>query len=339
MERVTLRIAGAGLQTTVQDLGRPAHLHAGVPGGGAMDRLALRAANLLVGNDERDAGLEAALIGPTIVFETAALFALGGADLGAALNGEPIHTWSPVAAAAGSTLRFGQPLLGCRTYIAIAGGIEVPPVFGSRSTYIRGGFGGLEGRALRAGDTLSCGAASPTSVNIARSIAEGTTTGIGGWSLGATLRPRYAADAVVRVIEGAHTNLLTATAREALFGGRFRVSSSSDRMGYRLEGDALTLREPTELLSEAVAFGTIQLPPGGAPIILMADRQTTGGYPRIGEVASVDLPLVAQLRPGDSLRFHEISLDEAQRQYLRQEAELSQARAGIALRFGTRIRP
>ncbi len=334
MDRVTLRITGAGLQTTIQDLGRPTLQHAAIPGSGAMDRLACRAANILVGNDEHAAVLEATLMGPAIVFESRTLFALGGGDLTATLDGRRVPLWQPVVAAAGALLRFAQPAVGCRSYIAIAGGIDVPMVFDSRSTYLRGGFGGLDGRALRAGDRLNAGEPSAISRAIAASL-DGETSTVARWSLGATLRPRYSEDVTVRVVPGAHASLLDDASRTALGEARFRVSSRSDRMGYRLEGKALALREPTERLSEGVAFGTVQLPPGGAPIILMADRQTTGGYPRIAEVASVDLPLVAQLKPGDALRFRVISLADAQRLYLAQEAELAQARAGIALRFAT----
>ncbi len=336
--RVSTRlvIAGAGLQTTVQDLGRPAQQHAAIPGGGAMDRVACRAANLLVGNDDNAAVLEATLLGPAITFEHATLFALAGGDLEGRIDDTPIPVWHPVFAPAGSTLRFGQAIRGCRTYIAVAGGVDIPAVFGSRSTYLRGAFGGHEGRALRAGDTLTTLPASTTSRRIQASLDGGRPgVAIARWSLGLTLRPRYAGDVVVRVLQGAHASLLDTESRATMFDARFRVSSSSDRMGYRLEANTLALRSPTELMSEGVAFGTVQLPPGGAPIILMADRQTTGGYPRIAEVASVDLPLVAQLKPGDTLRFRSVSLGAAQRLYLERETEMAQARAGIALRFSS----
>lgn len=299
-----------------------------------MDRIACRGANLLVGNDERAAVLEATLLGPTITFEQQTLIALGGGDLDARIDDTPIRVWTPVLAAAGSTLRFGPATRGCRAYIAVAGGIDVPAIFGSRSTYLRAGFGGYDGRALRAGDMLTTGTPSAMSWAIERSLARSERrVTVASWSLGITLRPRYSADAMVRVIEGAHTGLLDDASRHALHDARFRISASSDRMGYRLSGTPLQLRAPTELMSEGVAFGTVQLPPGGAPIILMADRQTTGGYPRIAEVASIDLPLVAQLKPGDTLRFRPISLAEAQRRYLEREHELAQARAGLKLRF------
>jgi antagonist of KipI len=331
---VTLRIIGAGLQTTVQDLGRATHQREGIPGGGAMDRIAHRVANVLVGNAECAATLEATLIGPSITFDEETLIALTGGDLAAMVDETPIGLWTPTLIPAGSTLRFGRVARGCRVYIAIAGGIDVPEVFDSRSTYLRACFGGLDGRALRAGDVLHTGPTPPLATRIAASLrGDGSKATNPRWSAGAALRPHYSEDVVVRLIEGAHTAELDDASRDALTAAPFRVSASSDRMGYRLEGERLTLEKPREMLSEAVAFGTVQLPPGGAPIILMADRQTTGGYPRIGEVASVDLPLVAQLKPGDRVRFRTISLAEAQWLYVDFERDLTQARIAIALRF------
>lgn len=328
-----MRVVTGGLQTTVQDLGRPASQRQGVPAGGAMDRSALRAGNALVGNDEDAAGLEATLIGPSLIFDRPTLVAIAGADLGATVDHEPLPAWHAALVQAGATLRFGAARRGCRAYVVVAGGIDVPPVFGSRSTYLRAEFGGLEGRALRAGDVLTLGAPPRLSQRIAASLHGAGPVTVARWSVGPAVRPVYGDDAVVRLIPGEHTSALSPSSRERLFGERFRVSASSDRMGYRLEGEPLSLASRIEMLSEAVAFGTVQLPPGGAPIVLMADRQTTGGYPRIGEVASVDLPLVAQLKPGDHVRFRPISLQDAQRLYLAREHELAQARLGIALRF------
>lgn len=332
---MTLTIAGGGLHTTVQDLGRPTHQREGVPGGGAMDRIALRVANMLVGNDDGAAALETTLIGPTITFDEPTVFALGGGDLEANIDGTAVGMWRPVAVPAGATLRFGKVRTGCRSYIAFAGGIDVPLVFGSRATYARAGFGGYEGRALRASDRLSLGAPTRTAEQIADSLrADGgePAVRVARWSAGLDLRPPYSSDPIVRVIPGAHADLLSVESRAKFLSATFRVSASSDRMGYRLESQTLALRHRTELLSEGVAFGTVQLPPDGAPIVLMADRQTTGGYPRIGEVASVDLPLIAQLKPGDGLRFRPIDVDDAQALYLAREQELAQARAAIELR-------
>jgi antagonist of KipI len=329
---VTLRIVTGGLQTTVQDLGRMGRQRSGIPVSGAMDHLAHRIGNMLVGNDETVATLEASLLGPAITFEQPALIALTGGDLGPIINGTDVPTWHAISVPEGATLRCGQPRLGCRSYIAVAGGIDVPPVFGSRSTYLRAQFGGHEGRALRSGDILIPGPMSATSRSIAASLRDsGSIMGTARWSVAASLRPRYTDDPVVRLIEGAHYDLLDDASRDQLTSATFKISSNSDRMGYRLSGVELSLREPTELLSEGVAFGTVQLPPGGEPIVLMADHQTTGGYPRIGEVASVDLPLIAQLKPGDRVRFSLVSVAGAQQAYLALEHDLALARTAIAL--------
>ncbi|HEY9225190.1 MAG TPA: biotin-dependent carboxyltransferase family protein [Gemmatimonadaceae bacterium] len=329
---MTLRIVTGGLQTTVQDLGRVGFQRKGVPVGGAMDRVALRLANILVGNDDNAACLEAALIGPSLRIERDSVIALTGGDLEATLDGDAVPLWRPLWVRAGGTLRFGQPRVGCRAYLAIAGGIDVPTVFGSRSTYLRASFGGCDGRALKAGDLLFARGLTPLAQRITNSLrAPDRRVSPARWSVSVGVRPSYADDAVVRVVEGAHTRAMTDAAYQALTTATFRVSSTSDRMGYRLEGQELTLREPLELLSEGTTFGTVQLPPGGAPIVLMADAQTTGGYPRIGEVSSVDLPLIAQLKPGDRLRFQLVSIDEAQSLYLAHEHDITQARLGIAL--------
>jgi antagonist of KipI len=326
----TFRIVTGGLQTTIQDLGRVGYQSLGVPGGGAMDRDALRIANLLVGNDDGDAGMEAALIGPAIAFDQPTLIAIAGGDLEASVNGAPAPLWHPMMIPRGGTLRFGRARFGCRAYVAVAGGVDVPEVFGSRSTYLRAEFGGYEGRALRSGDVLQTGQPSALSAKMAAALPE--YGAVAPWSIGGTLRPQYSDDVIVRLMPGAHTSELNEPSLDRLFEATFRVSSSSDRMGYRLEGAELTLGTPAELLSEGVVFGTMQLPPGGAPIVLMADGQTTGGYPRIGEVATVDLPLMAQLKPGDRVRFRPISVPDAQQEYLDHERELAQARYAIALR-------
>ena len=302
---------------------------------GPMDELALRVANLLVGNDERAAALECTLVGPTLRFDHNALIALGGADLGVTADGMALPLWRPVCLPAGTTVSAASAVRGCRGYLAVAGGIDSPIVLGSRATYVRASLGGVDGRALRRGDHLTIGAPSELSRRIGAAVA--TERGrervaIGHWGVSASLIPFYTSSAVIRLVDGEHSGLLTTDSRDRLWSGEFRVGAQSDRMGYRLEGLALELTEWRELLSEAVTFGTVQLPQGGNPIVLMADRQTTGGYPRIAEVAAVDLPLLAQLKAGDRVRFRSISLDEAQRLYLAREDNIRQARAAIALR-------
>jgi antagonist of KipI len=331
---VSARVVSGGLQTTVQDLGRVRTQRHAVPVGGAMDTMALRLANLVVGNEESAAGLEATLIGPALEFDAPTLVAIGGADLSATIDSVPVGRWRAALAPARSTLRLGRPEAGCRAYVAFAGGVDVPQIFESRATYLRGAFGGLAGRALRDGDEIHFGEPSGLSRRIAASLrTESGGLSVAHWFAGITLRPPYSPEPIVRLLPGAHTDALDAASRTALFGGRFRVSASSDRMGYRLDGPQLRLRERVEMLSEGVTFGTVQLPPGGAPIVLMADGQTTGGYPRIGEVASVDLPLMAQLKPGDHVQFAPISLDDAQRLYLQREHELVQMKVGLEFRF------
>jgi antagonist of KipI len=332
---VTIRVVTGGLQTTIQDLGRVGHQRDGVPVGGAMDRTALRVANLLVGNEDDAAALEASLIGPALTFDEETLIAVTGAEMEATVDGHALPTWRAILLAAGSTLRFGRPTVGCRAYVAVGGGIAAAPVFGSRSTYLRAKFGGCDGRALKPGDMLETAPPSSRTRRIAASLASDGSRSNGAsvarWTIATSVRPRYGDDVVARLVAGAHVALLAAPSRDALAGATFRVSSSSDRMGYRLEGPPLALRQPVELLSEGVTFGTVQLPPGGSPIVLMADAQTTGGYPRVGEVASVDLPLIAQLKPGDRVRFRFISLEDAQALYLARETDIAQARAAIAL--------
>jgi antagonist of KipI len=300
-----------------------------------MDELSLRVGNLLVGNDEGAAALELTLVGPTLRFDEQTLIAFTGADLGASVDGVRLPPWRPVCVAAGAIITTEAAARGCRAYLAVAGGIDVPTVLGSRSTYVRAALGGLDGRPLKRGDLVPFGTAGELSRRIAAGVLESGGTGkavIARWGASPSLIPFFRSAAAIRVIGGAHLQMLTGDSAERFWGTEFRVAAQSDRMGYRLEGPPLELSAPLEILSEAVAFGTVQLPPGGNPIVLMADRQTSGGYPRIGEVASVDLPLVAQLKPGDRLRFRSVSLDDAQRLYLAREDDIAQARMAIALR-------
>ena len=326
-------VLSAGLLTTVQDLGRAGHQREGVPVGGALDALALRVANLLVGNEPGAAGLELTLAGAVLRFEADTLLALAGADLGARLDDVALPPGRAGRAPAGATLTFERRRSGCRAYLAVAGGIDVPPVLGSRSTFVRAALGGLDGRALRAGDVLPLGRPSPLAETIAAALRRqgGEGVGVARWGVGRELQPTVAGSAHVRLLPGAHLAALTDAARQALFTAEFRVSPRSDRTGYRLDGPRLELAAALELLSEPVACGTVQLPPDGRPIVLLADRQTVGGYPRPGEVASVDLPLLAQLAPGDTLRFRACTLAEAQAALLAQERALARARAAVAV--------
>nr|MBA3479200.1 hypothetical protein [Lautropia sp.] len=243
----------------------------------------------------------------------------------------------PVRIEAGSQLRFGARLAGARAYLAVAGGFDVPLVMGSRSTYARGGFGGFEGRALRKDDVLAVrGLAEPAGPILAGAAqpplhdppAQSKPPEALSILPSPIIVPPVRIDPVqtIRIIAGRHWDVFTPQARRLLLDAEFRIGAASDRMGYRLQGPVLTRARQIEMISEAVTFGTIQVPPDGLPIVLMADRQTTGGYPKIASVASVDLRVLAQMAAPQSLRFELISLADAQRIYLAREREYSHVR-------------
>lgn len=331
---MSLLIEAPGLLTTVQDLGRQGYQHLGITPGGAMDEVSHRMANLLVGNPAGAATLEITLAGPTVRFEADALIALCGADLSPTLEGLPLPRWRPVLVPRGSLLRFGQPREGCRCYLAVAGGFQIPAVLGSLSTHLSAGFGGFQGRPLKSGDRLDFG---PHPRKLDPSLwealrQEGRPFGAPDWFAPWFRELDFVRPATLRFISGPQWASLTAASGEAFFEETFRVAPQADRMGIRMLGPRLALAQPLEMVSSGVATGTIQLPPDGSPILLMADRQTTGGYPRLGELASVDLPRAAQLRPGDTLRFAAISLAEAQQLYLDREARFLELERALAAR-------
>jgi antagonist of KipI len=297
---VSLEVLKPGLCTTFQDAGRSGYQHIGVPVNGPMDALAHQLANLLVGNPLGSGVLEITLQGPTLCFHAASLMVITGADLGAQLNGEPLPVNQAVRVVPGTLLSFGQRKAGARAYLAVAGGFILEPVLGSLSTYRRGAYAGVLGRALVAGDRL--GVASSFR-NVPRVVLPA----------GLQRAIEQEADTPIRIIPGPEWAAFTEDAHHHLLSSPYRIGNDSERMGYRLQGEDLTFEQPLELLSEAVSFGTVQVPPNGQPIVLMADRQTTGGYPRIAAVIGVDLPLLAQRLPGDLVRFELTSLAQAQR--------------------------
>lgn len=329
-----IKVLRPGLLTTIQDMGRYGFQQHGVIVSGAMDTFAMRMANLLVGNAEGEAVLEITLLGPKLSFEEDALIAICGANISPEISGQPILQWRPVYVKKGSVLNFGGCVFGCRTYLAIAGGYAVEKVLGSRSTYLRAGLGGYCGRALKEGDVVEAGLPSEWSRQKMRKLAErGEAASAPGWSISVDVFPQYDKNPTVRVLRGAQFDMFTEESRQALFAEAFQVTPQSDRMGYRFTGPVLTLSEPKEMISESVASGTIQVPPGGQPIALLADRQTAGGYPKIAQIISADLPVIAQVKPGDSVRFMEVSLEEAEALYVAREMQIQQVRQGIALRY------
>ena len=331
-----LTIEKPGLLTTVQDLGRYGYQKYGVITSGAMDQLAHRIANMLVGNKENAATLEVTLAGPVITFNESALISICGGDLSPAIDGKAIQTWRTTFVEKGGVLSFGSCKHGCRAYIAVAGGFSVSKIMGSTSTYLRAEIGGFHGRALKSGNRLSVGRYSDLSSSMYRDLsgqAAGGSFVEMTWSIAWDVIPNYQTPAAIRVIKGREFHLFTKESQESLFEKPFEITPQSDRMGYRLKGKTLSLEQAEQMLSEAVAYGTIQVPTEGDPIVLLADRQTTGGYPKIGQIASVDFPLIAQAKPGEELYFTEVSHQEAQLLFLETEKKIQQLKTGIALKF------
>jgi antagonist of KipI len=329
---MSLTVLQPGMLTTVQDCGRTGFQHLGVPVSGAMDFFSHRIANILAANDTREATLEITLRGPRLRFEKDALIALCGAELSPTLDGIPAPEGKPVRVRAGTVLDFGRALAGCRCYLAVHGGFDVPVVMGSRSTYDTARLGGLDGRALRKADVLPLGAARGATnyPGLEQQLVDsGHSFSTTKWAVNQHIEQLRRAPQIVRILAGRHWDAFPSTAREVLTSGEFCVAPDSNRMGCRLESEHLVTGGPGEILSEAVTFGTIQVPPSGKPIVLMADRQTVGGYPKIAEVATVDLPLLAQLRPGDRLRFELTSLAQAQALWLKREREIITIREAV----------
>lgn len=333
-----IEVIQPGMFTTVQDLGRFGYQRHGVIVGGAMDGGAMRTANLLVGNAEDEAVIEVTWKGPTLLFHEDLLVAVCGGEFALSIGGKPVASNRPVWIKKGSVLDMGRAQSGFRAYLAVAGGWDVPQVLGSRSTNFLAGFGGYKGRLLREGDRL--GSKSPGDFSrflLQRIASQGDSTSFSeaDWYVPPQHSP-FAQRTAVRVIRGEQFDDFTLESRRQFFQEAYQITPQSDRMGYRLSGPKLELTKQMELLSSAVSAGTIQVPPNGQPIILLADRQTTGGYPKIGHVATVDLPVLAQMRPGETVRFQEISLGEAQQALYRREMALKQIKLGIELNAGWR---
>ena len=307
----TVIVHTAGLPTTVQDRGRYGYQRFGMPVSGAMDVFSLELANLLVGNDPSDACLEATISGPELEFTGPAWIAITGADMTPHLNSQGIPMNTAVDVRPGDRLVFKGLRSGCRAYIAFAGGIAVPPVMGSRSTYLRAGIGGFQGRALMPGDELPVGESellSPfdrLSNGSARRKPRFTKIPEG-------LIPEYKHEQIIRVISGPEAHYFEIAGLRSFLSTEYTVTAQSDRMGYRLSGEPIRHKEGmANIISAGISLGTVQVPGDGQPIILMADCQTSGGYARIANVIAADLTLIAQMRPGDKIRFKETTLDVA----------------------------
>ena len=319
---MTATVQRAGFLISVQDLGRTGFRQFGVSTSGALDSFALRVANLLVGNDEGAAGLEITLGGLHLRFEDERSVAWCGGEFDVQNGSRALPAGHVAHLQAGDELKVGRSQLGCRCWLAISGGIDVPVVLGSRSTDLRANFGGFEGRALRDGDVLPlC-----TSPGL-----QPSATGISPWTAPhdwVSSAKRYP---VLRFVRGVGWNHFNASTLQRLTSEPFAVSPDSDRMGVRLDGPELKRDDKTDLISEAVAAGTIQVPPSGKPILLLGDCQTIGGYPKIAHVITVDLGIAAQLCAGNTVRFCEVSLQDAHRLLMERERDLERFRIGLSL--------
>jgi antagonist of KipI len=285
-----------GLLTTVQDRGRIGYQQYGMVVGGAMDAFAFQVGNILVGNSRNTAGLEITWTGPTLRFEASAFIALTGANLSPRLDQQSTPMWKGFFVEKGQVLSFGRPVEGVRTYLAVSGGFDVPEIMGSRSTYIKGGIGGYLGRPLQEGDVLTLGdPPAPCSVK----------------QLAYRLRPRYNKEIILRAVPGPQSEAFTDEAIHTFFREAYEVTTRADRMGYQLSGPPLIHKGKADILSDAIAPGSVQVPAEGKPIVLMVDRQTTGGYAKIATVISCDLPRLAQAGPGCKVRFEPIGVIQA----------------------------
>jgi len=313
--RVAFEVLRAGLLTTVQDRGRIGCQKFGVTVSGAMDEVALRVGNILVGNEQNAAGLEISFLGPRIQLRADVVLALTGAEVDADLDGQPAPWYEAFRARTGQVLDIRHCTRGMRAYLSVAGGIDVPVRLGSRSTSLAAAFGGFEGRPLRDGDVLSVG---PT---------VGGTTGGLGRGVPRSWRPTFASPQTVRVVFGPQDGAFTEAGRRTLLEAPYEVSPSSDRMGYRLDGPTIEHVGPADIISDWIPLGGIQVPGNGKPIVLLADRQTTGGYTKIATVIGPDIPKLVQLRPGEAVRFRSVTVGEAEAASRTLERELSQADA------------
>lgn len=307
---MSIEIVTPGLQTTVQDLGRKGWLAVGVGQSGAADELSLRLGNHLLGNSEGAAGLEVTMRGPRLRFQRDSFFVLTGADIAAEIDGQDVPMRRPERAQAGAELALGACRSGARSYVCVAGGLDVPLRLGSRSTDVSGRLGGVSGRPLQRGDVLPLGTGARFGPEPRFSIRADAATQL----------PEHG-DVTLRVTLGTHAAALDASSRAAFFSATWQITAEASRMGLRLAGDWKMGAALPELISEPIVPGTVQVPPSGQPIVLGVEAPTTGGYPRVAQVIAADLPLLGQLRPGDTLRFAEVA-PQAARAAWRRQAEL-----------------
>lgn len=322
---MSMRVLHSGLLTTIQDIGRYGSQKFGVIVSGAMDSYSLRLANLLVGNRENEATLEITLFGTTLQFDEDTLISITGGDFLPTIDGKKVLSWRPILIKKNSVLKFNSAIKGSRAYVAFAGGIDIPEIMESKSTYLRANIGGFKGRALQKGDIFSVGEVSEIGEKLIEQLKNSDAT----WSVDFNNLIRFEQNQYIRVLKGTEFNRFDQESQNIFFEKPYTLTVQSDRMGYRLDGPTLSLAENFELLSEGVTFGTVQIPSNGQPIILMADRQTTGGYPKIAQVITADLPSLAQIQPTGTIRFKEVTLAEAENEIFKNEQQIKNIKNAI----------
>ena len=319
---MSLIVERAGFFSSVQDLGRVGFREFGVSTSGALDSFALRVANLLVGNEDGAAGLEITFGGLQLRFQDERIVAWCGGEFDVHIGVAPLPAGHAALVRPGDELKFGRPQIGCRAWLAISGGVDVPIVLGSRSTDLRANFGGFDGRALRDGDVIPLGPRPGSPIPATR---------ISSWTAPHDWVSPARPNPILRFVRGMDWTRFNASSLQRLTSEPFTVSPDSDRMGVRLTGPELSRAANVDLISEAVTPGTVQVPPSGQPILLLGDCQTIGGYPKIAHVITFDLGVAAQVRAGDAIRFSEISLADAHQLAVERERELDRFRIGLSL--------
>jgi antagonist of KipI len=321
---MSIKIIKAGVQTTVQDAGRTGHRSIGIGSGGAMDNFALLIANYLTGNEANAAVMEINFPAPEILFEQDALISLTGADFSATINEIALPSWAPVFVKKDTLLKFKQPIFGTKLYLAVHGGWQITKWLNSYSTNLKVATGGYYGRALQKDDTI----------NFTTNYFSFAENKILPWHISQNeLDKMYQPQNNIRCIKSIEWNLLNEASKQNFEKNNFSITNQSDRMGYRLNSQLLLLQQPTELISSAVDAGIIQLLPDGNCIVLMADHQTTGGYPRITAVIKTDLPKLAQTKPGQSINFTIVSLQDAEDLLIKMQQILQEIKIACLLNF------
>lgn len=314
---MSITILNPGLLTTVQDFGRIGYQQFGVPVSGVVDPRAMSIANILVDNPEDEAVLECTMLGPQIRFHAANAIAITGGDLGPTIDNQPIPNYAAIRVEAGQVLRFAGLRSGCRAYIAFAGGLDIAPVMGSRSTYMKAKIGGVEGRKLQKDDVIKFRKPNPD------------LRGLNIRHISPEFVPRL--EYKIRVVLGPQDDMFTEHGIETFLSESYIVTPEFDRMGCRLDGESIEHKgESGDIISDGIAFGAIQVPTAGKPIIMLSDRQTTGGYTKIANVISADFRILAQLKAGDRVRFAQVSIAAAQDALLTQRAALKTLRTAVS---------